>query len=325
MKNFSPKLYTNVSVYSLQHGIEQEYRLWVLMRSYVQIKFGNQYGSTKVHQLTHVAMRAMLTEYNISRQVYYKFIANNTGTFFNISDKYVTFKSLSAICKQFNILPGHCYRINIDKLINLDSFRAYCFYGYYANELNYAMKTREQIQRDTNICKVSQLKYEEIIGLNKFYNYFLIDPNGFNNGIDIPETVLNNNAWKTIKNVDSSKELILFQTSNTYLSYVNGIQLFNDKEVKRIYKAFGVRYNTAYRKNYQLPQSGGKTDPNGLIIRLLECKSNNGLRGLLANEMDEYFINDYPYLQCITANKYNVRVFFLCNYDQAVKHIQNIA
>lgn len=318
--NLSPKLYTNVSIEALKQNITLEYRLWAMMRSYVQQNFGTTKGATKVHQLTHVGFRNMLKSFGFSRQLYYKFINNHSSTFFTVTDEYITFKGLANVCSTLNVLPGHVYRINIEYMKNFDMFNAYCYYGYFANHINNVMQSREHIQRETNVSKGTQLKYESMLDLTKYENYFVFNPNGFNKDLEIAESVIENNATVNIVNNDKTKNYVLYQSANTYLAYTSRIKLFNDKETRRIYSQKGYSLKTAYRKDVQ--QSGKELKPNVLNVRTLNDKS-IALRGLIANQMDEHFINDFGYLKSLTNNKPNVRIFFVHNFTEHLESIRN--
>lgn len=320
--NFEPKLYTNISIESLKQEITTEYRLWALMRSYVQRVYSNNTGATKVHQLTHAEFRTMLNRFGFSRQLYYKFVANPTNVFFSINEKYITFKGLATVCRNLNVMPGHVYRVPVEQMKKLDTFNAYCYYGYMANHINNVMQSREAIADATNVSKVTQIKYESILGLTKYQNYFVFNPDGFNDGLEIAESVIENNALVSIYNKDKSKNYLLFQSANTYMAYVNHIKLFNDKESKRIYNESGFKCKTAYRK--ESPQSGKELKLDKLNMRTLHDKT-IALRGLIANEMDDEFIHDFGYLKTLTESNTNVRIFFVHNFSQALDSIRHYA
>lgn len=319
--NLQPKLYTNVSIESLKRDITLEYRLWVLMRSYVQTNFGTAKGATKVHQLSHENFRQMLKELGFSRQLYYKFIQTPTNVFFNINKKYITFNGLENVCGKLNIMPGHVYRVDFESIKKFDTFNAYCYYGYIANHINNVMQSRDSIAKATNVSKVTQIKYENILGITKYQNYFVFNPDGCNDGLEIAESVIENNVLTSIQSVDKSKNYFVYQSANTYLAYVNHIKLFNDKETKRIYSKKGFSNKSAYRKN--VTQSGKELKADKLNIRTVNDKVSS-LRGLIANEVDQHFINEFGYLKALKKQD-NVRVFFVHNFSQALDSIRNYA
>jgi hypothetical protein len=312
---FEPKLYTNVSLEALKLNITLEYRLWCIMRSFVQTTHGTETGATKVHQLTHENFRKMLNTLGFSRQLYYKFVNSSPTTFFTVTDDYITFKGLSNVCKTLNVMPGHVYRMPIELMKKFDIFNAYCYYGYFANHINNVMQSRETIATETNVSKVTQIKYEGILGITKFRNYFVFDPNGYNDGLEIAESIIEKDAIVNITNINKTKTYLLFQSVNTYLAFTRNIQLFNDKETRRIYAQNGVPMHTAYRNDTQ--QSGKELTPNVLNVRLFTDK-NVALRGLIANEVDSHFINEFNYLRKLTLDK-NTRVFFVHNFSQVLK------